>query len=354
MNKEQLEKSIIATLAYYDVLGLPLTSLEVYKYLIKIGTGPYFSNISDTLENSQTLKRYLDQKNGFYFLKGRDGIVKQRIRREKAIQEKWKKCKWAIKLLAGVPFIRMVALSGSMAVGNASKTSDIDLLIIVKIGRIWTTRLLVTILLSILGKRRYGRFIKDRICLNHYITDGSLKINFPSLYNAQTYIHLIPVLGDTDLFDCFQRENSWIKNWVLFYPDSENLKYLKPNPFLEAIAGLGKLVLWGKWGDFVEGTLAKCQKMMIKKSKSKRMQTRLCSASAGSQFCNQIIPNKSLRDYTGQKDLDKIGRGRVTTNDNQLEFHPDSPEAWIIDGYNKKMRDLGFSEMAKEKDSGLK
>ena len=316
-----LDKSILSTIVYYDVLGLPLTSLEVYKYLVDVRSPTShisFSDISDALESNDFLKKYLDHKNGFYFLKCRNDIVEQRIRGEKAIQEKWKKCKWAIKLLGGVPFVRMAALSGSVAVGNASEVSDIDLLVVVKKGRIWTTRLLVTILLSILGKRRYGRFIKDRICLNHYITDKSLKINFPSLYNAQTYVHLIPVLGDTDLFVRFQKENSWIKGWVSPGDNREkNLKYLKPSLLLKVIVGPGELVLSGRWGDFVEKILARWQKKIINRG------------------------------------TDASGRGRITIDDTQLEFHPDSPEAWIVDKYNKKMRDLGFQELAKERDSGL-
>ncbi len=317
-----LEKSIISTITYYDVLGLPLTSLEVYKYLINIENPISFSGILGVLENSGLLKDYFDQKNGFYFLKGRVNIVWQRIKKEKIIQEKWKKCKSTIKLLGTVPFLRTVVLSGSMAVGNAGKDSDIDLLIIVKTGRIWTTRLLVTILLSILGARRHGKFIKDRICLNHYITDTSLKINFPSLYNAQTYVHLIPILGDAKMFTRFQKENSWVREKLPFYLSASNggnLKHLKSSLFLRVIARLGELVLQGRGGDFIEKELAGWQRKMIK---------------------------LSAESNVGDK-------GRITVDDTQLEFHPSSPEAWIIDKYNRKIEELGFSELAREKDSGL-
>lgn len=321
MNKEQLEKSIIATLAYYDILGLPLTGFEVYKYLTNVDNPISFYNVLDLLENNGLLQKHLGRKNGFYFLKGRVNIVWQRIKKEKIIQEKWKKRKSTIKLLAAVPFLRTVVLSGSMAVGNTGKDSDIDLLIIVKTGRIWTTRLLVTILLSILGARRHGKFIKDRICLNHYITDTSLKINFPSLYNAQTYVHLIPILGDAKMFTRFQKENSWVREKLPFYLSTSNggnLKYLKSSLFLRVIAGLGELVLREKWGDFVERILAGWQRKVI-----------------------------------GRK-TDASGRGRITVDDTQLEFHPSSPEAWIIDKYNRKIEELGFPELAQEKDSGLK
>jgi len=45
--------------------------------------------------------------------------------------------------------------------------------------------------------------------------------------------------------------------------------------------------------------------------------------------------------------------GRVTFDDNQLEFHPESPEKNILEKYNQRLRELGFGEIDVEKDSGL-
>ncbi len=40
-------------------------------------------------------------------------------------------------------------------------------------------------------------------------------------------------------------------------------------------------------------------------------------------------------------------------DDRQLEFHPDSPERWILEEYNQRMSQLGLTEMGQEEDSGL-
>ena len=45
--------------------------------------------------------------------------------------------------------------------------------------------------------------------------------------------------------------------------------------------------------------------------------------------------------------------GRVVFDDRQLEFHPDSPEKWILEKYNQKMKELGLAELGQERDSGL-
>ncbi|OIO52089.1 MAG: hypothetical protein CO003_00335 [Candidatus Portnoybacteria bacterium CG_4_8_14_3_um_filter_44_15] len=318
-----LEKSILATVAYYDVLDRPLTGWEVFKYLIlknrELAIG--LKEVLTLLGNSDELDKFIGQNNGFYFLKNRGNIIAERIERQKISAQKWKKSKLAVKLLQMVPFIRLVILSGSLAMDNAKKNSDIDLLIVAKSGRIWTCRALVSLLVHLLGKRRHGALTKDRLCLNHYLTDKSLKIPFQSLYNAQTYAHLTPVLEiENGLYRQFQKQNNWLNDYLLFYP-SENKGYLKKIQLSRLAAFLRKLrefILDGKLGDKLELFLKKIQAERIKKDP-----------------------------------LTYRAGGRVVVDDSQLEFHPDSPEKNILEKYNRKIKRLGFDETDLEKDSGL-
>ncbi|MBL7053132.1 MAG: nucleotidyltransferase domain-containing protein, partial [Candidatus Portnoybacteria bacterium] len=155
-----LEKSILSTLVYYDVLDRPLTGWEVFKYLQrpkefkvrpiernllnKVSTQLCrtlsLNNVLEALENSSELAKFINQKNGFYFLKNRGGIIKKRIERQKISDQKRKKVKRIVKFLQIISFVRLVAVSGSLAMNNTKEKSDIDLLIITKSGRIWTCR----------------------------------------------------------------------------------------------------------------------------------------------------------------------------------------------------------------------
>ena len=74
-----LRNSILATLAYYDILDFPLTLLEVNRYLINPGRLMWISNGIGEI-NLFYIKKSLDrlvssdligEKNGFYFLFGR-------------------------------------------------------------------------------------------------------------------------------------------------------------------------------------------------------------------------------------------------------------------------------------------
>jgi hypothetical protein len=79
-----LEKQILATVVYYDILGYPLTGFEIFLYLIndkKLGNweiGKLDRNchlpfaICHLLDTSEYLKKHISQKYGFYFLKNRE------------------------------------------------------------------------------------------------------------------------------------------------------------------------------------------------------------------------------------------------------------------------------------------
>ena len=202
MNQSRLEYAVLATVVYYDVLGkYPLTVLEVYKYLInpsKVSSGSdkiTFRQLVDVLDRSQYLKARLQQKNGFYFLSNRENPIKERIKRQKISDQKWKKARKTVKWFQMVPYLRMAAVSGSLAIGNTGKQSDLDLIISAKYGRIWTVRFLLNGFLQLIGRRRHGQNIKDKICLNQYITDKYPEIVIQNLSNAHFCAHLVPLLG---------------------------------------------------------------------------------------------------------------------------------------------------------------
>lgn len=337
MTLNLLEKSILATVGYYDVLDYPLTGFGVFKYLINpihiIAQLGFSQNLElepinkvcylDILKslNNQPLGNYIEEKNGFYFLRDRKEIIKTRIERQKISDQKWRKARKIIKWLQIIPYLRLVAISGSKALSNAKKDSDIDLLIIAKHKRIWTARFLLTLFIHLIAKRRHHKKTKNRLCLNHYITDQSLKINFPSLYNSQTYSHLIPVLEtEQGIYKKFQQANQWIKDYLFNYPKEEipDQHQIKKSGCLGKIAKFQEFIL----NTFIGNVLEKFFKIIQKIS----------------------IKIHSFRDK---------GEGRVIANEFQLEFHPQSPELKIIDKYNKKIIELGLA-MKPEKNSGLR
>jgi len=62
-----LEKSILATLVYYDVLDRPLTGWEVFKYLIRF-KDINLNEILETLENSSELNKLISTKKWVFII----------------------------------------------------------------------------------------------------------------------------------------------------------------------------------------------------------------------------------------------------------------------------------------------
>lgn len=228
---EILSQKILTTLAYYDAMDYPMTAFEVWKYLISdqeaVNSNQEKKKISlaDIVNelDSEDIKKNIEQHHGYYFLHGRKDLVEKRLERNKLAQIKFNIARRVIFWLRFAPFVRMVAVTGRLAMKNTDAKSDLDLLIVLERGHIFTGRALVTFLVHILGKRRHGKKIANRICLNLFISDKSLRINFEELFpnysrqfvrpiinfSANEYSFIYPIF-DLEIFKKFQEANDWI------------------------------------------------------------------------------------------------------------------------------------------------
>lgn len=342
INMSDLRNPILATLICYDIFDFPLTMFEVYKYLInpnRLSTNPVPGKISlgqvaDELDGL-TGAGFVSSKNGFYFLPGRDTLYELRIEREKIASQKWKKFLRIAKWFQAVPYLKAVLASGSLAINNTAHESDFDVLSVVKSGRLYTCRIFLSLVASLFRTRRtrYEKSAPDKFCFNHYITDNNLNIKHESLYNAQTYANLKPVLARDGVFSRFYDENIWLDKYIsnfnlLDWSDQSSKKEvprsdlwgksISPNSILLIVAKLGELILNSRFGDKVEDWAKKYQQKRIK-----------------------------------QNPVTYESGGRVIFNDNELEFHPRSFEAFAINRYNQGLKKLGVIVGQEEKDSGL-
>jgi predicted nucleotidyltransferase len=323
-----LQKSILKTLAYWDGLDWPLTSFEIWRYLVnprRLGLNAQSHyNLGEIIAalDSKELAKYIVPTSGFWHFRDRGSeLARQRVARELLADQKWKQMKRRAKWLQMIPCVRLIMGSGSIAAGNVSDKSDWDLLVITAPNRIWTARALLHIFTTALGWRRKDDIqTQDKFCLNHYITEQSLLINLPSLYTAQLYAHLIPLCGEWQIYQNFQERNGWIRSYLSHWPMAfvPHTKSIEPSPVLNAIRQAGEFALNVKLGDWIEALLEKVQ-------------------------ARKIASNPR----TGAPG------GRISYSGAALEFHPDSKERWIISRLNDRLREIGFPELADEKDSGL-
>lgn len=206
-----LTNAILATLAYHDIFDYPLTEEEIHKFLV--GSRADARKVGKVLVGLVKNKR-VQQKNGLFFLKGRLKIVKLRKSRGAYSKVKLGRARFFSNLLAAVPTVQMVAVSGALAMGNAQKNDDIDLVIVTAKNTLWGTRLLANTILQPFRRKAGRPHTKDKACLNLFIEESSLKIRTQNLYSAHEVAQMRPLWQRRNTYNRFLKANSWVKNYL--------------------------------------------------------------------------------------------------------------------------------------------
>lgn len=225
-----LEHAILHTLKYFNVLGMPLTTTQLWRFLLVPNPTaaqrweghslPTLVEVQHALATSAWLADTIDRQWGYCVLKHQTHLIPAWLARHSIAQQKWKIVHKVIKTLAWIPGVKLLAMSGSMAMYNTKPSSDFDLLIVAEPGRIWTVRLLLLCLAQLLGRRRkhWDQAAPDKLCFNHYVTSRSLSID-PAIrneYTATLYAHLIPLVGAATYRQFMAANAGWLKRLAMY------------------------------------------------------------------------------------------------------------------------------------------
>jgi hypothetical protein len=211
-----LHKNIVATVTYYDVLDFPLTPYEVWRFLISYDGASKTDKamLRDVILALETpeLQSKLAYLDGFVFLTGRGRLVHERIEREKLSVRKLTQMKKLAQTMRHLPFVRMIGATGSLSMKHGTRGSDWDMFIVFEQGKIWIGRFILTLFLHIIGKRRHGKNVQDRACLNYFITTDRLEIMSKDLYGAHEY-QSMRLLWGKKVYERFTLANRWIQDF---------------------------------------------------------------------------------------------------------------------------------------------
>jgi len=235
---EQIKLAVRKTLAYADIFSYPLTQDEIWRFLIweepeKLPSKNEFNEIFSTLK--------IKSEENYYYL-STAATIKERTKKELNSLPKIDHAKKVVQLLKKIPFIKLVGLSGTLAMNNSEINDDIDLFIVCQSNTVWLSRFLAIIILDLKGFRRKAgdRIFKDKICLNLFMDENFLEIpkNKQNLYTAHEIVQLRPIFSKGNIFQQFLLNNIWFKQYL---PNAHNLSLTegiksKKQPWLLEIA----------------------------------------------------------------------------------------------------------------------
>lgn len=222
LSSNEWQEAILNTLIYHNIFNYPLTEKEIWRFLLlnsrrKVQSQKLEFKIKNYLKELEAKKKIF-RKDKFYFLPGRLKIVALRKKRKQYSREKIKIAQKTVKIIRFIPWLRMVAISGALAMKNTDKKDDIDFFIITAQNRLWLTRLFLIVILEILGKRRKAGQIKvkDKICLNMFLDESSLSLPLKkrNLFTAHEIVQLKPIFNRRQSYEKFLQVNWWLKKYL--------------------------------------------------------------------------------------------------------------------------------------------
>jgi hypothetical protein len=269
--RPELVESILKTIAFFDLFDFPLSAEEVLDYLYQYDRPVHIREVEATLKVLSERDGRLSGLKGYYVLPGREAIIETRKTRKFIAEKFWTRTKLYGTYMKNVPFVEMIAVCNNLAYDNPSEQSDIDLFIVVKPGRMWLARLLITLILQFYGVRRYGDKIAGRFCLSFFVTSEKLRMREFELRPEDPYLaywtkNLRPIYGERTYLRFREENERWLNHYGLRF----GTQY-KTHMYHETGSRTKRFWEWffgGAFGDLCEGLLKKT----LKKRTLRKMQ----------------------------------------------------------------------------------
>src|SRR5918912_210603 len=183
-SRAALERAIIQAVAYADVFDYPLTPDEIHRYLIGVpaSRGMVRAVLNDGKPD------VLVRRGRYFTLEGRESAGDTRRARGSVAADYWRRAIRYGHVMGGLPFVRMVAVTGALAMDNMAD-GDIDYLVVTEPGRLWLCRALIV------GLVRLAALHGTVLCPNYFLSEQVLVLHERNLFTAHEVAQMVPLTG---------------------------------------------------------------------------------------------------------------------------------------------------------------
>jgi hypothetical protein len=206
-----VDRAVVEAIAYADVFDWPLTGEEIHRYLSVPGT---VDDVRASLA-SRRLDALVSSIDGFHVLRGRECLVEERGRRTEVSARLWPRAERYGRWIASLPWVRLVAVSGSLAVGAPTEAADVDLFVVSAEGRLWLTRALTIGVVKLASRSSPSRRVV--VCPNYIVTTDALELTERDLFTSHELAQLVPLAGP-DTYRALLDQNQWYRRYLPNHP----------------------------------------------------------------------------------------------------------------------------------------
>ena len=146
------DAAIARSVLYASLFDYPLTLAQLRQTLIGAALTP--TQIVAAVRDSPALREIVEYRDGYFFPVGCGELVEERRRREARSRAFLASHRVLLGAIGLLPYVRLVALSGSIAHLNLERGGDLDLFIITRGPHVWTIAVGVVVLAKAMRRRR--------------------------------------------------------------------------------------------------------------------------------------------------------------------------------------------------------
>lgn len=185
---------VLRLVLYYDVFHHPLTVDE----LAWLAAAPAEDAVARLVAEGRV------ERHGRHVCRvGAGSDVPRRVARTRDAERLWRAARPAARLLSRLPWVRGVMVTGGLSKRSAAAGGDVDFLLLVEPGRVWTTR-------SMLQAAR--RAMPDRarawFCTNYLLATDRLALDQRNAFTAMELVTAVPMWG-REACEAFLLANRW-------------------------------------------------------------------------------------------------------------------------------------------------
>ncbi len=237
--------AVLRALAYSDMFDYAPDRSALYDALEYPGISR--AHFEQTLQDMQAEGMIIadDER---CMLAGREALSAIWRHRQRCSALKWQSARRYTRLIRCLPFIQMVAVTGTLAAQSAETNDDIDLFLITTQGRVWLARALTVAVV------RLAALFGVTLCPNYLIATNALELSEHNLYTARELVQMQPLYGAA-WYELFRLHNPWTLDYLpnaSIAPLSAALPLDRMSPQARLFKWLGERLLGGKLGDALE------------------------------------------------------------------------------------------------------
>lgn len=192
------KKCILRQLLYYDIFDHLLSKEELIRDCS-------FAEQAEVCLDEMLKQEQVFEMDGYYSVRKDKRLVEKRKKGEENTRRSMPRARKMARLISQFPFVRAVALSGSISKGYMDSFKDVDYFIITKPNRLWLSRTMLVFYKKVFLLNSFRFF-----CLNYFIDENNLEITDQNIFTATELNTLIPIYG-FELTRVLQQSNNWVR-----------------------------------------------------------------------------------------------------------------------------------------------